>query len=168
MSGLGHFAPSLLAKTAGPGVPLWVYLVAAETNDLLYFAFTASGIEKPAETTFSFADGVTYLSQGWNLWSHGMLMSGVWSALAAGIGYLIWKDRKVSLLLGAVTFSHWLMDLLMHANLPLAFDTSWLVGLGLETTGAGMLAITLFDLALLALGLTVYLRGKRKLLRSRG
>jgi len=35
MSGLGHLAPGLLAKTVEPTVPLWVYLAAGETNDLL-------------------------------------------------------------------------------------------------------------------------------------
>jgi len=162
MSGLGHFAPGLLAKTVEPKIPLWVYLVAGETNDLLYFAFTATGLEQSAQTSMSFKDGVTYLTQGWIPWSHGMLMSGVWALLAAGIWYLIWKDRRAALLLGAVTFSHWLMDLLMHDNLPLAFEGSARVGLGLESSGSGLVAITIFDLVFLAVGIAVYLRARGK------
>jgi hypothetical protein len=162
MSGLGHFAPGLLAKSVEPKVPLWVYLAAGETNDLLYFAFTATGIEKPATTTMSFSEGVTYLAQGSIPWSHGFTMSVVWSAVIAGIGYLVWRDRRASALLGAVVFSHWAMDFLMHDNLPLFFNGSPSVGLGLENSGPGFLAITLFDLVFLALGVWMYLRARKK------
>jgi hypothetical protein len=122
MSGLGHFTPGLLAKSVEPKVPLWVFLAAGETNDLLYFAFTATGIEKPATTTMSFSEGVKYLAQGSIPWSHGFTMSAVRSVVIAGIGYLVWRDRKASALLGAVVFSHWVMDFLMHDNLPLFFN----------------------------------------------
>lgn len=166
MSGLGHLAPGLLAKSVQPKVPLWIYLAAGETNDLLYFAFTATGIEKPATTTMSFAEGVKYIAQGSIPWSHGFTMSVVWSAVIAGIAYLVWRDRSVSALLGAVVFSHWAMDFLMHDNLPLLFNGSPSVGLGLENSGPGFLFITLFDLVFLALGVWVYLRSRRK--RSKG
>jgi hypothetical protein len=49
-------------------------------------------------------------------------MSAVRSVVIAGIGYLVWRDRKASALLGAVVFSHWVMDFLMHDNLPLFFN----------------------------------------------
>ena len=78
-------------------------------------------------------------------------MSAVRSVVIAGIGYLVWRDRKASALLGAVVFSHWVMDFLMHDNLPLFFNGYPSVGLGLENSGPGFLAITLFDLIFLAL-----------------
>jgi len=110
MSGIGHLAPGLLAETVEPQVPLWVYLAVGEANDLLYLGFTAIGIETPSETSTSFREGVTYLTHGSILWSHGFLMTVIWSAAIAGIAYLVWKDRKVSAPLGAVVFSHWAMD----------------------------------------------------------
>ena len=162
MSGLGHLAPGLLAKSVEPRAPLWVYLAAGETNDLLYFAFTATGLEKPATTTMSFAEGVKYLSQGSIPYSHGLFMSVVWSAAIASIAYMAWKDRKVSALLGAVVFSHWAMDFLMHDNLPLFFNGSPSVGLGLENSGPGFLVITLIDLVFLAVGVWAYVQAKRR------
>jgi len=162
MSGIGHLAPGLLAKTVVPTVPMWVFLAAGETNDLLYFAFTATGIEKPASTTTSFTEGVRYLAQGSIPWSHGFFMSVVWSALFAGIAYLIWRNRKVSAILGAVVFSHWVLDFLMHSNLPLFFEGSPTVGLGLENSSPGFLLITLFDLVFLAIGIWVYFRARKK------
>lgn len=160
MSGIGHLAPGLVAKSTMPKVPLWVFLLAAETNDLLYFAFTAIGIEKPATTTMDFDQGVRYLIQGSVPWSHGLFMSVVWSVAAAGIAFLFWRDRWVSFLLGIVVFSHWALDFLMHSNLPIFFNGSPLVGLGLENSGPGFLFITIFDLVILAVGITVYFRAK--------
>jgi hypothetical protein len=160
MSGIGHLAPGFVAKSTAPKLPLWIFLLAGETNDLLYFAFTTVGIEKPAATTMDFTQGVKYLTQGSIPWSHGMFMSVVWSLSAAGIAYLIWRDRRISLLLGAVTFSHWALDFLMHSNLPLFFGGLPLVGLGLENSGPGFLFITIFDLVILATGIAVYFRAK--------
>jgi len=166
MSGLGHLAPGLLAKTVEPKVPLWVYLAAGETNDLLYFAFTAIGIEKPSTTTTSFTEGVKYLTHGFVPWSHGFFMSVVWSAAIAGIAYLVWRDGKVGVLLGGVVFSHWMLDFLMHSNLPLFFDGSPLIGLGLENSGPGFLFITVFDLVFLATGIFVYFRARKRRSKS--
>lgn len=160
MSGIGHLAPGFLAKSVEPKVPLWVFLLAGETNDLLYFAFTATGIEKPATTTMDFYQGVRYLTEGSIPFSHGFFMSVVWSMVAAGIAHLVWRDRRISLLLGSVVFSHWALDFLMHSNLPLFFNDSPLVGLGLENSGAGFMAITIFDLVILALGIAIYLSAR--------
>ena len=162
MSGIGHLAPGLLAKSVEPKVPLWVYLLAGETNDLLYLGFTATGLEKPATMTMNFSEGVKYLTQGSIPWSHGFFMSMVWSAVIVGIAHLVWRDRRVSALLGAVAFSHWVLDFLMHSNLPLFLDGSPSVGLGLENSGPGFLFITIFDLVFLAAGIFIYFRARKK------
>ena len=162
MSGIGHLAPGLLAKSVEPKVPLWVFLVAGETNDLLYFGFTATGIEKPSTTSTSFTEGVKYLTQGSIGWSHGLFMSVVWSAAIAGVAYLVWRNRRVSALLGAVVLSHWGLDFLMHSNLPLFFDGSPMLGLGLENSGPGFLLITIFDLVFLAIGIFIYFRARKR------
>lgn len=166
MSGIGHLAPGLAAKSVVVKVPLWVFLLAAETNDLLYFAFTAIGIEKPATTTMDFTHGVRYLTQGSIPFSHGFFMSVIWSLAAAGIAFLFWRDRRVSLLIGLVIFSHWALDFLMHSNLPLFFDSSPLVGLGLENSGAGFIFMTIFDLVILAAGIVIYFRARSATERS--
>lgn len=160
MSGIGHLAPGFVAKSTMPKVPLWLFLLAGETNDLLYFAFTTIGIEKPATMTMDFDQGVRYITQGSVPWSHGLFMSVVWSVIVAGIAFLFWRDRRVSFLFGIVVFSHWALDFLMHSNLPLFFDGSPLVGLGLENSGPGFLFITIFDLVIVAAGIAIYFRAK--------
>ncbi|PKN91036.1 MAG: hypothetical protein CVU44_21495 [Chloroflexi bacterium HGW-Chloroflexi-6] len=162
MSGLGHLAAGFAAKPAAPQIPLWVYLVASETNDLLYFVFTAVGLEKPVATTMNFTEGIRYLEPVLNPWSHGLFMSAVWAGLAGALAWLIYRDRRAGLILGLVVFSHWIFDFLMHSNLPLFFAGSPQVGLGLENTGLGFLAITIFDLVVLAAGITVYFRTRNR------
>lgn len=160
MSGIGHLAPGFVAKSVTPKVPLWLLLLAGETNDLLYFAFTATGIEIPATTTVDFTNGVRFLTQGSIPFSHGFFMSMVWSLVGVGIAHLVWRDRRISLLLGSVIISHWVLDFLMHSNLPLFFDGSLMMGLGLENSGPGFIFITVFDLGILAAGMIIYFRAR--------
>jgi hypothetical protein len=162
MSGIGHLAVGFAAKPAAPKIPLWVYLAASETNDLLYFAFTAVGLEQKVSMITSFTEGVRYSSLVSNPWSHGLFMSVVWTALAAVIAQLVWRDRRSSLLIGAVVFSHWILDFLMHSNLPLFFEGSPTVGIGLEHTGTGFLFMTIFDLIILIVGLVIYFRTRKR------
>jgi hypothetical protein len=161
MSGIGHLAAGLAAKPAAPQVPLWVWLVASETNDLLYFLFIATGVERPASTTMSFQQGVRYLTPATNPWSHGLCMSLVWAAVAAGLAWLFYRNRRTAALIGLVVFSHWGLDFLMHSNLPLWFAGSPQVGLGLENSGLGFILITVLDLVLLGGGVAIYLTGRQ-------
>ncbi len=162
MSGIGHFAAGFVAKPMTPQIPLWVYLVASETNDLLYFVFTATGLEKSVSMTMDFTQGVRYLEPVVNPWSHGFFMSVVWAGLAGALTWLIGRDRRAALTMGLVVFSHWLLDLLVHSNLPLFWDGSPLVGLGLENSGPGFILITVFDLVIFTAGLVIYFRSRKR------
>src|SRR5689334_6459567 len=129
MSGLGHLAPAFVAKSVTPKTPLWILLIASETNDLLNLLFSAVGIEpKAVITVMDFKQGIKYLEPVVSPWSHGLFMSVLWAILAAAIVYLFYRDRRTSVVIGSVVFSHWLLDLPMHSNLPLFFDGSPQVG----------------------------------------
>lgn len=162
MSGIGHLAAGFAAKPTAPKIPLLVLLTASETNEIMYFLFTAIGMEEKAAMTMNFTEGVRYLTPVSSPWSHGLFMSLIWSLLIGFAGFLIFKDRRSGLLLGAVAFSHWVLDFLMHSNLPLAFDGSPLVGLGLENSGPGFLFITIFDLVILGAGIFLYVRARKR------
>jgi hypothetical protein len=162
MSGLGHLAPAFAAKSVTPKTPLWILLIASETNDLLSQLFSAFGIEpRVVITEMDFVQGIRYLAPVISPWSHGLFMSLIWAILAAAIVYLIYRDQRTSVVIGSVVISHWLLDLLMHSNLPLFFDGSPQVGLGLENSGSGFLLMTVLDLLLLALGLVIYFRARK-------
>jgi hypothetical protein len=161
MSGIGHLAAGFAAKPAAPKVPLWALLVASEVNDLAYFLFTAVGLEQKTVTTMDFNQGVRYITSGTNPWSHGLFMSLVMSVAGAVIAYIIYRDRRSAGIVGLVVFSHWVLDFLIHSNLPLFLNDSPLVGLGLENTGPGFIFMTLLDLVILTAGIIVYLRSRK-------
>lgn len=162
MSGIGHVAAGFAVKPAAPKIPLWVYLVAAELIDILSFVFAALGLESGMKgMTMDFTQGVRYTQPVSNAWSHSLFMALVWSILAALLVEWIYHERRESILLGLVVFSHWLLDLVMHSTLPLFFGNSPRLGLGLENSGPGMIFMTVFDLVLLAAGIFVYWRGKQ-------
>ena len=162
MSGIGHFAAGFAARPSAPQVPLLVLLAASETNEIVYFLATAVGLEESAQMSISFTEGVRYASSTVNPWSHGLFMSVIWSLLAAGLAYLFFKDRRAGAVVGAVAFSHWLLDFLMHANLPLFFEGSPLLGLGLENTGPGFIFMTMLDLVLLGGAIAYYVVKRKK------
>jgi len=167
MSGLGHLAPVFAAKSVTPKTPLWILLIASETNDLLSLLFSAVGIEpRVVITQMDFDQGVKYLTPTSSPWSHGLFMSVIWAILAAAIAFLFYRDRRTSIVIGSVVFSHWFLDLLMHSNLPLFFNRSPQVGLGLENSGFGFLFMTVLDLLLLASAIVIYFRARKQTLSN--
>jgi membrane-bound metal-dependent hydrolase YbcI (DUF457 family) len=163
MSGIGHLAPALVAKSITPKVPLLVYVIAGETNDILYFLFSSVGIEpKSAIAAMDFNQGVKYLSPVSNPWSHGLFMSIIWAIMAAAIAFLLYRDRRTSGVIGLAVFSHWILDFLMHSNLPLFFERSPQIGLGLENSGTGFLFMTILDILLLTAGVVIYFMARKQ------
>ncbi len=163
MSGIGHLAVGLAAKPLTPKLPIWVLLAASEINDLLYFLTSSTGIESMASFTMDFHNGVKYLTSVANPWSHGLFMSVIWSLLSAALAFLVYRNRRAAAVLGLVVCSHWILDFLMHANLPMFFGSSPLVGLGLENSGPGFIFMTLLDLVLLAGGVAMYFIKRKQL-----
>lgn len=165
---MGHLAPALAAKPAVSKTPLWVLLIASETNDILYFLFSSAGIEPKASMVMDFKLGVRYLTPVSNPWSHGFFMSVIWAMTAAALAFLFYRDRRTSGMIGLVVFSHWLLDFLMHSNLPLFFNGSPQVGLGLENSGVGFLFMTILDLLLLAVGIVIYFKTRKRTTQETG
>jgi hypothetical protein len=163
MSGLGHLAVGLAVKPSAPQVPLWALLAASETNEILYFLFTAIGVESKSAYTMSFSQGIQHLTSASYPWSHGLFMSMVYSVAAAVAVYLVYRQRRLAGVVGLTVLSHWGLDFLMHSNLPLFFGGSPLVGIGLENTGPGFILITLLDLVLLAAGMAIYLSSRKRM-----
>jgi hypothetical protein len=66
----------------------------------------------------------------------------IWGVLFGIVYYLIKKNIKGSILLGALVFSHWLLDLLTHRPDLLLFPWSgYKVGLGLWNSFAGTVIV---------------------------
>ena len=80
----------------------------------------------------------------------------VWSVLAAAIAYLFSRDRRTSIAIGALVFSHWVLDFIVYSNLPLDFNNSQLVGLGLLNSGLGVIIGIILEFGLIAGGIAIY------------
>lgn len=100
MEPFAHASIGLMAKPFAPKAPLWSLLAATAVPDALSLGFIRLGIERGAVTQLDFAHGLRYLSQQSIGWSHGLLMSLVWSAVVAAVALLMWRDRKTSVVLG--------------------------------------------------------------------
>ncbi len=127
---VGHFAVGLLAKKNEDQPSLAMMFIAVQLLDLLWPVFILLGIE-----TMSIDPGntrLTHLDFEYYPYSHSLLMAIVWS-LALGLGYFLFtKNKNGSMLLGALVFSHWILDLITHRpDLPLSPFTDIKVGFGL-------------------------------------
>jgi hypothetical protein len=161
--GPGHLGVSFAAKTIAPRAPLWTLLVASELLDLMSFVFLALGLERFATMQFDFSQGVSIMEPGMVAWSHGLPMTIVWSLSAAAFAFLLLRDQRASAVLALLVFSHWALDFIVHPpDHPLLFAGSREVGLGLWTSGPGLILSLVLEIGLLAAGVSLYLRWRRK------
>ncbi len=156
MDPLAHASIGLMVKPFAPKAPLWALVVATQVPDLLCFGFMAAGIERGAITQMDWNQGLEYLSQPAISWSHGFFMSVIWTALVAAIFLLLYRDRGASLIVALMVLSHWLLDFIVYPNMPLLFDNSQVIGLGLITSGTGLIVGLLLEIGLIAGGIVVY------------
>jgi hypothetical protein len=137
---IGHFAVGFAAKRAAPRASLGTYVLAAVFLDVLWPVFLLLGIERvridPGNTAFTPLDFVSYP------WSHSLAMAVVWSVVFGGVHYLIRKDGATAKMLGAVVFSHWVLDWVTHRpDLQLLPGVEFRTGLSLWSSIPATVAI---------------------------
>ncbi len=145
---VGHYGVSFAARPAGGGVPLWIWFVAVQWMDIVWSMLVLLGIEKmrivPGFTEANAYD-LYYMP-----YTHGLSGSILLSfALGTVVALFIPGNRRTTLLLvAAASFSHWILDLIVHVpDLPL-YDNSDKVGFGLWRH-----VLLSFPLELIVLGL---------------
>ena len=146
MPGIGHFGVGLAAKSLAPKVPLGILLVASEAADMLW-AVSALTRRESLITA-----------------SHSLFTSAV-MALSGGLaGARVYRDWRTGAVIGLVVLSHWALDFIVWKDtLPLLFEGSPKVGLGLYSAGPGSHevkigpAVLAMELGLPLLGFVVYL-----------
>ena len=128
-----HVGAALAIGRAERRVNVVVFVIAALLLDVLLWLFVLLGWESvtiPAHFASTHQPAFVFP------YSHGLLASIVWSALAGAVAFL-WAPvrelkRRAAALVAAAVFSHWLLDVLVHVpELPLAGARSMKVGLGL-------------------------------------
>lgn len=161
--GPGHLGVGFAAKSVAPKAPLWSLLVASEAIDLLCFVFVGVGIEKMAVWDSDISQGMSVITPGSTPWPHGLFMSVVWSILFGVIAYLFSKERRTSIVIGLVIFSHWILDFITHPpDLPLLFEGSPNLGLGLWSSGPGLIISGILEFVILGAGIAIYIIWRRR------
>jgi hypothetical protein len=150
---VGHLGVALAAKNVRPEVPLWILVSASFGVDLLWPLLLLSGVETvrvdPGNTAFTHLDFEHYP------WSHSLVMSVFWAALAGVLVFVALRSSRGALLAGGLVVSHWVLDLITHRpDLPL-WPGGPLMGIGLWNSIAGTLLI---EGALFVAGIYLYSR----------
>lgn len=149
---VGHYGVSFAARRSGTRVPLWVWFIAVQWLDVVWSVLVLTGIEKlrivPGFTEANPLD-LYYMP-----YTHGLPGAIALSLIFGGIVALFTTGNRGAtiLLVAAASFSHWVLDLLVHTpDLPL-YDNTAKVGFGLWRHVAFS-----FPLELIVLGLGAWL-----------
>lgn len=160
---IGHYGPALAAKRLAPKLSLGTMFVAAQLLDVLFGLFVLLGVEK-MRIVPGFAQVNAYDLYDIPL-THSLVGALAWSVLAALAIFALRKRGVEAWALGAVVFSHFVLDVPVHTpDLPLTTEASAKLGLGLWQSWKATVAL---ELVVLALGALVYTRaapveGKRE------
>lgn len=143
----GYLGAALAIGRAERRVNVGVFVFAAVLLDFVLWLFVVLGWES---VTIPASYASTHQPEFVFPYSHGLLSSMVWSALAGAAVFLCYprlKEAKLraAALVSAAVFSHWLLDALVHVpELPLVGASSMKVGLGLWQTMPAALAAEAF------------------------
>jgi ABC-type phosphate transport system permease subunit len=151
---IGHYGLALGVKALVPALPLSGVMLSTQLIDVAWASLILTGVEKMRLTRGFTA--TNDLDLYYFPYSHGLLTSLVGSLL---VGLLTWflapgLGVGAAVVMGAVYWSHWWLDLLVHPrDLPL-FADRYKVGFGLWNYRSLTLVI---ELALLVGGAALYM-----------
>ena len=156
----GHIGAALAIGRAAPDINVGIFVTAALLLDLLLWLFVLLGWEFvaiPADFASTHQPGFVFP------YSHGLLASVIWSALAGVVALIVCSHLRirwrVAALVGLAVLSHWLLDALVHRNeLPLAGVGSRPVGLALWNHMPLALAL---EAALVIVGVYLFMSAAR-------
>jgi len=149
---IGHFGVGLAAKKVDQKPSLGTLFFASQFIDLLWPILLIFGIEKvviePGSTAFTPLNFVYYP------FTHSLIGVLIWGFLVGGVYYILKKNIRSAILIGALVVSHWILDFIVHSpDLPLVPGLDVKVGLGLWNTILGTL---IFESAIFIIGVVIY------------
>ena len=151
---IGHFAVAMAAKGAAPKVSLGTLILSAQWLDLLWPFLLLLGFEHvridPGNTVVTPLDFYDYPI------THSLLGALAWAATLGLVCFAARRSARGAGIVGAVVFSHWLLDAFTHRpDLPLYPGSHTLIGLGLWNSLTGTVAV---ESAMFAIGILLYSR----------
>jgi hypothetical protein len=113
----GHFGFAAAVKGRSPSTPLWMLMLATVWLDIVFIPLYIANIETIHPVSGSHAgygQGIIYAD-----YTHSLVGALVLSALLGGVAGIFWGKRS-AIVIGLVSFSHWILDLLVHrADMPI-------------------------------------------------
>ncbi|MDQ3777888.1 MAG: permease [Actinomycetota bacterium] len=109
----GHFGLAAGVKARERLVPLWALMLATVWLDILFVPLLAAGIEEIDDypgTDGGYGDVLIHAD-----WTHSLVGAAVISVITGSI-VTRWWGRRGGIAIGAVVFSHWLLDLIVHRD----------------------------------------------------
>jgi hypothetical protein len=153
----GHYALAAGAKSVDHRAPLWSLMLATQWLDVAFIPLFLLGVET-IETLPPGGYGRVVIHADY---THSVIGALVLSAAFGAAAWWRW-DRRLGLLLGAVAFSHWVLDLIVHrGDMPILPGNAGdlpLLGFGLWRMPVPSI---LLEAALLLLGVFFYWRAAR-------
>ncbi len=113
----GHFGFAAAVKSRERATPLWALMLATVWLDIVFVPLLfmkvetlkpVPGVHQPYGGNFIYAD-----------YTHSLVGAIILSLILGSLGWLAW-GRRSAIVLVLVSFSHWLLDLIVHrADLPI-------------------------------------------------
>jgi membrane-bound metal-dependent hydrolase YbcI (DUF457 family) len=163
----GHFGLAAGVKGRETEAPLWALMLATVWLDIVFVPLVLAGVETilpgPAGTAGGYGNAIIHAD-----WTHSLVGAVVLSLLFGAVAAVPW-GKRVGAVLGAVVFSHWLLDLVVHrADLPiLPANAGNLPRLGFGLWQAPMIS-ALVELLLVLGGAWLYWRAARQVTANAG
>jgi membrane-bound metal-dependent hydrolase YbcI (DUF457 family) len=161
----GHFGLASLVKAQERFIPLWALMLATVWLDVVFIPLLAAGVETIEDapgTDGGYGDSIIHAD-----YTHSLL-GAVLIAVVTGALVVRWWGRRGGLVIGAVVFSHWLLDLIVHrADMPLLPGNVGDVRVGLGLWKVEWASIAL-EAMLLLVGALLYWRAARTVERQVG
>jgi hypothetical protein len=160
----GHFGLAAAVKAREPQTPLWALMFATSFLDVVFVPLYFSGIETieiVPGTAGGYGSAIIHAN-----YTHSLVGALALAALFGGVAAGAW-GRRTGFVLGAVVFSHWVLDLLVHrGDLPiLPGDAGGLPRLGFGLWQYPEITAAL-ELALIAIGAFLYWRAALRTTQS--
>ncbi len=162
----GHFGFAAAVKSQERQVPLWALMLATAWLDILFVPLLLAGIERidPVPgTSGGYGNAIIHAD-----YTHSLVGAAAIAALFGVVAAVAW-GRRTGVVLGAVVFSHWVLDLIVHRGdmpvLPGDIGSLPRLGFGLWQKPA---AAALVELALVFIGSYLYWRAAVQTARAAG